>query len=165
MVDTEAGWGSGVDAEGLVLLPTGVIVPEIYTSWQQHEGERWKYGGCKVPGQGSGVDAEGPLLPTGVIVPERYIVSKRDRSAGICKCRIPGQGSGVDVGWPVLLSTGAIVPEVRVGKENGSCKGNQVTMSTDTHFILVVLSKEQLPWLQTSQRNGSYESFIFVIRG
>ena len=29
MVDTGAGWGSGVDAEGLVLLPTGVIVPEI----------------------------------------------------------------------------------------------------------------------------------------
>ena len=29
MVDTGAGWGSGVDAEGLVLLPTGVVVPEI----------------------------------------------------------------------------------------------------------------------------------------
>ena len=29
MVDTEPGWGSGVDAEGPVLLPTGVIVPEI----------------------------------------------------------------------------------------------------------------------------------------
>ena len=29
MVDTGAGWGSGVDAEGLVLLPTGAVVPEI----------------------------------------------------------------------------------------------------------------------------------------
>ena len=29
MVDAEAGWGSGIDAEGLVLLPTGAIVPEI----------------------------------------------------------------------------------------------------------------------------------------
>ena len=29
MVDTEPGWGSGVDAEGLVLLPTGANVPEI----------------------------------------------------------------------------------------------------------------------------------------
>ena len=29
VVDTEAGWGSGIDAEGLVLLPTGVTVPEI----------------------------------------------------------------------------------------------------------------------------------------
>ena len=29
IVDTGAGWGSGVGAEGLVLLPTGVIVPEM----------------------------------------------------------------------------------------------------------------------------------------
>ena len=29
MVDTGAGRGSGRDAEGLVLLPTGAIVPEI----------------------------------------------------------------------------------------------------------------------------------------
>ena len=29
MVDTGAGWVSGRDAEGLVLLPTGVVVPEI----------------------------------------------------------------------------------------------------------------------------------------
>ena len=29
MVDTGAGWGGGVDAEGLVLLPTGAVVPEI----------------------------------------------------------------------------------------------------------------------------------------
>ena len=29
MVDTGAGWGSGVDTEGLVLLPTGAVVPEI----------------------------------------------------------------------------------------------------------------------------------------
>ena len=84
MVDTGAGWGSGRDAEGLVLLPTGVVVPEIQVGSNcQYEGERWKYGGCRVPGQGSGVDAEGPLLPTGAIVPERYIVSTRDKSAGM----------------------------------------------------------------------------------
>ena len=29
IVDTGAGWGSGIDAEGLVLFPTGAIVPEI----------------------------------------------------------------------------------------------------------------------------------------
>ena len=29
MIDTGTGWGSGIDAEGLMLLPTGAIVPEI----------------------------------------------------------------------------------------------------------------------------------------
>ena len=86
MVDIGAGWGSGVDAEGLVLLPTGTIVPEIQVGSNcQYEGERyvevwWMQG---IPGQGSGVDAEGPLLPTGVIVPERYIVSTRDKGGGM----------------------------------------------------------------------------------
>ena len=52
-----------------------------------------------------------------------------------------------------MLSTGTIVPEVRVGKENGSWKGNYVTMSTDTHFKLVVLRVVTLV--------GGYESSIF----
>ena len=37
MVDTEAGWESGIDAEGLVLLPTGVIVPEIQVGSSMRE--------------------------------------------------------------------------------------------------------------------------------
>ena len=45
MVDTGAGWGSGRDAEGLVLLPTGVIVPEIQVG-SYYKGQRWKYDRC-----------------------------------------------------------------------------------------------------------------------
>ena len=110
MVDTGAGWGSGRDAEGLVLLPTGAVVPEIEVS-SQYKGQRWKYNRCRVPLSESGVVAEGPLLPTGAIVPEIQVGSQYEGERWkYGACRVPGQGTGVDAEGP-LLPTGAIVPE------------------------------------------------------